>query len=74
MTFWRAERLSGSALCFAGRFDLRQRQRRMIREPPAARRQLDASSAPNEQLSADFAFQIACLPAEGGLRSMQPPG
>ena len=42
------------------------------RKRPAGRRQLDASNAPNEQLCPDLGFQIAYLPAEGGLRRVQP--
>ena len=44
----------------------------MIEKCPAGRRQLDASNAPNKELSADFHFQIAYLPAEGRLRGVQP--
>jgi hypothetical protein len=44
----------------------------MIEKCPASRRQLDASNAPNEQLSADFGFQIAYLPTKGGLSRVQP--
>src|SRR5438552_13449921 len=56
----------------ASRLDLSQCQPGMIEKCPAGRRQLDASNAPNKELSADFHFQIAYLPAEGRLRGVQP--
>lgn len=64
--------MSGSARCFAGRLDLRQRQPRVIEECSTSRRQLDASNGANEKLSADLSFQIPQLPTERRLRRVQP--
>ena len=45
----------------------------MIEKGPARRGQLDPARTAGQQLSPDLVLQIADLPAERGLRRMQPP-
>ena len=52
---------------------LRERKPCVIQERAACLRQFDTARAAPEQLCADFLFEVAHLPAEGGLRGVQPP-
>jgi len=60
----RLSRISGPARRFAGRLDLRERPPRMIEKRPTGRCQLDPTRAADQQLDADFGFQVADLPAQ----------
>src|SRR5580704_5316438 len=55
------------------RFDLGQRQTRVIEERLAGRGQLDAACAAGHEPGADLALQLAQLTAERRLRRAQPP-
>jgi hypothetical protein len=58
---------------FTHRRDLRQCQPRMIEKGSARRGQLDPARTAGQELSPDLVLQIADLPAERGLRGVQPP-
>jgi hypothetical protein len=64
--------LFGATSGFSGRFDLQQRQPRVIEKDPAGRGQRNAARAAFKQFDPDLQLQVANLPAQRGLRGVQP--
>ncbi len=51
---------------------LPEREAGMIEKGAAGKGQLDAARAAHEELGADFQLEVTQLPAQGGLRGVQP--
>lgn len=65
--------LAGAAGCVDSGVDLHHRQARVVKEGEAGVGELDPVHAARQQLDPDLIFEIADLPAEGGLRGVEPP-
>jgi hypothetical protein len=73
---YRENRLLGlfcPSRAFGRRLDLQKRQPRVIEKDLAGRGERDAARPPLQQLHTDLRLQIANLPAQRGLRGVQPP-
>ena len=64
--------LRGPARRFDRGVDLHQRQPGVVEKGLAGSGQLDAVHAARQQLDADLMFEVADLPAQRGLRGVQP--
>ena len=70
-----AGRPAGPPRRLSRRFDLQQDHPRMVEEDASRRRQFDRARTAEDQRRAQLRFQVADLPAQGGLGGVQPlPG